>query len=73
MMMMFVCLLLITNFEPLFAFQAIAIGDVRREITFCRKGNIDIVGLVENMSGYVCEHCSVSDQIYYSFVLLKVC
>ncbi|XP_017489189.1 PREDICTED: cytosolic Fe-S cluster assembly factor NUBP2-like [Rhagoletis zephyria] len=46
--------------------QAIAIGDVRREITFCRKGNIDIVGLVENMSGYVCEHCSECTNIFSS-------
>ena len=52
--------------------QAIAIGDVRREITFCRKGNINIIGIVENMNGYVCEHCSVNgftlyitDLIYY--------
>lgn len=40
--------------------QAVSVGDVRREISFCRKGNIRILGLVENMSGYVCEHCSVS-------------
>ncbi|CAG2120180.1 unnamed protein product, partial [Medioppia subpectinata] len=37
--------------------QALSIGDVRREITFCRKGNINILGVVENMSGYVCPHC----------------
>lgn len=40
--------------------QAVSTGDVRREITFCKKGNIPILGIVENMSGYVCEHCSVS-------------
>jgi len=46
--------------------QAIAIGDVRREITFCRTGNINIIGLVENMSGYVCEHCSECTNIFSS-------
>lgn len=40
--------------------QSVAVGDVRREITFCHKGNVPILGLIENMSGYVCQHCSVS-------------
>ena len=28
-----------------------AIGDVRREITFCRKVGLKILGIIENMSG----------------------
>ena len=44
--------------------QAIAIDDVIREITFCRKTGIPIVGIVENMSGFVCPHCSVSLKFY---------
>lgn len=35
-------------------------GDVRRELTFCRKAGLQILGIVENMSGFVCPHCSVS-------------
>lgn len=31
--------------------QQVSIEDVRKEITFCRKTGIPIVGLVENMSG----------------------
>lgn len=46
--------------------QAIAIGDVRREITFCRKGNLKILGIIENMAGYVCEHCSECTNIFSS-------
>uniref|UniRef100_A0A673G304 Uncharacterized protein n=1 Tax=Sinocyclocheilus rhinocerous TaxID=307959 RepID=A0A673G304_9TELE len=40
--------------------QAVSTGDVRREITFCKKTALKILGIVENMSGFVCPHCSVS-------------
>lgn len=40
--------------------QAVSVGDVRRELTFCRKTGLRVVGLVENMSGFVCPHCAVS-------------
>lgn len=40
--------------------QAVSVGDVRRELTFCRKAGLHILGIVENMSGFVCPHCSVS-------------
>lgn len=33
--------------------QEVAIEDVRKEVTFCRKTGIPIIGIVENMSGYV--------------------
>ena len=37
--------------------QEVALLDVRKEIDFCRKANIKILGLVENMSGFVCPNC----------------
>lgn len=37
--------------------QDVAIADVRRCISFCSELSIPIVGLVENMSGYVCPSC----------------
>lgn len=40
--------------------QAVAIEDVRKELTFCRKTGIPILGIIENMSGFVCPHCTVS-------------
>ena len=40
-----------------FYVQSVAVADVRRELTFCRKGGIPVIGVVENMSGYVCQHC----------------
>ncbi|XP_019656244.1 cytosolic Fe-S cluster assembly factor NUBP2 isoform X2 [Ailuropoda melanoleuca] len=38
--------------------QAVSVGDVRRELTFCRKTGLQVVGVVENMSGFVCPHCA---------------
>ena len=33
--------------------------DVRKEINFCRKVNLPIIGVVENMSVFVCPNCKV--------------
>ncbi|KAJ1306598.1 hypothetical protein OPQ81_007597 [Rhizoctonia solani] len=44
--------------------QEVALQDVRREISFCRKVGIRILGLVENMSGFVCPRCSTESQIF---------
>uniref|UniRef100_A0A1B6DI30 Cytosolic Fe-S cluster assembly factor NUBP2 homolog n=1 Tax=Clastoptera arizonana TaxID=38151 RepID=A0A1B6DI30_9HEMI len=46
--------------------QAVAIEDVRKEITFCRKTNIPIIGIIENMSGFVCPSCSECTNIFSS-------
>ncbi|KAK9455675.1 P-loop containing nucleoside triphosphate hydrolase protein [Dipodascopsis uninucleata] len=37
--------------------QEVALLDVRKEIDFCRKAGIPVLGLVENMSGFVCPNC----------------
>ncbi|MGQ9687537.1 MAG: iron-sulfur cluster carrier protein MrpORP [Desulfobaccales bacterium] len=37
--------------------QEISLADVRKSINFCQKINLEILGLVENMSGYRCPHC----------------
>ncbi|KAF8347690.1 P-loop containing nucleoside triphosphate hydrolase protein [Amanita rubescens] len=44
--------------------QEVALQDVRREISFCRKVGIRILGLVENMSGFVCPSCKSESQIF---------
>lgn len=46
--------------------QAVSIEDVRKELTFCRKTGIPIIGIVENMSGYVCPNCSECTNIFSS-------
>ena len=40
--------------------QAVAVDDVLREVTFCRKTGIPIIGIIENMSGFVCPTCTVN-------------
>lgn len=39
--------------------QEVSLLDVRKEIGFCRKAAIPVLGLVENMSGFVCPNCQV--------------
>ena len=44
--------------------QALAVGDVRRELTFCKKTKIPVLGVVENMSGFVCPHCTECTNVF---------
>ena len=37
--------------------QEISLADVRKSINFCRTVNMEILGIVENMSGFKCPHC----------------
>ena len=37
--------------------QEVAISDVRRCVTFCNALSLPVVGIVENMSGFVCPKC----------------
>ncbi|KAJ2773096.1 cytosolic Fe-S cluster assembly factor nbp35, partial [Coemansia linderi] len=44
--------------------QEVALQDVRKEIDFCRKARVPIMGLVENMSGFVCPGCRHESAIF---------
>ncbi|XP_012921067.1 cytosolic Fe-S cluster assembly factor NUBP1 isoform X2 [Heterocephalus glaber] len=44
--------------------QEISLQDVRKEINFCRKVKLPIIGVVENMSGFVCPKCKKESQIF---------
>ena len=37
--------------------QEVALADVRKSINFCKAVNMEIFGLIENMSGLTCPHC----------------
>ena len=37
--------------------QDLAIADVRRCVSFCNNLSLPVIGIVENMSGYVCPKC----------------
>jgi len=44
--------------------QEVSLLDVRKEVDFCRKAGIRILGIVENMSGFVCPGCKHMSQIF---------
>lgn len=44
--------------------QEVSLLDVRKEIDFCRKAGIRVLGVVENMSGFVCPNCTHETQIF---------
>lgn len=46
--------------------QDVALTDVRKSVTFCRQMNLPVLGVVENMSGFVCPHCGESVDIFKS-------
>jgi len=43
--------------------QEIALQDVRKEINFCRKINLPVLGIIENMSLFTCPKCHKSSVI----------
>ncbi|KAL2049820.1 hypothetical protein ABVK25_009915 [Lepraria finkii] len=44
--------------------QEVSLLDVRKEIDFCRKAGIKVLGIVENMSGFVCPSCKHQNRIF---------
>ncbi|KAL9649931.1 hypothetical protein ABK040_008668 [Willaertia magna] len=45
--------------------QDVSCNDVKREINFCRKVGIPILGLVENMNGFICPKCNHESIIFH--------
>jgi Mrp family chromosome partitioning ATPase len=46
--------------------QEISLADVRKSINFCRLVKMDILGIVENMSGLECPHCGKRIDLFKS-------
>lgn len=46
--------------------QQVAVADVKKEINFCEKVNFKVLGIVENMSGFICPHCAECTNIFSS-------
>ncbi|KAJ3129069.1 Cytosolic Fe-S cluster assembly factor nubp1 [Nowakowskiella sp. JEL0407] len=44
--------------------QEVALQDVRKEINFCKKVKLPILGVVENMAGFVCPNCKNESKIF---------
>lgn len=46
--------------------QDVALLDSRKSVTFAAEVHIPVIGLIENMSGFVCPHCGKITQIFKS-------
>jgi len=46
--------------------QEVALADVRKCITFCRNLKLPVLGVVENMSGFVCPNCGHKTDVFRS-------
>ena len=44
--------------------QEVALSDVRKCITFCRNLKLPVIGVLENMSGFVCPKCGERTDIF---------
>ena len=44
--------------------QEVATLDARKAITFCRSSRIPVLGIVENMSGFICPACATCTPIF---------
>ncbi len=46
--------------------QKIAAVDVRKSISFCRQINLPVLGVIENMNGFVCPGCGTLSAVFRS-------
>jgi ATP-binding protein involved in chromosome partitioning len=44
--------------------QEIAVLDARKSLVFVRRLNVPVVGIIENMSGFICPHCHTEVNIF---------
>lgn len=44
--------------------QKVALADVRKSLNFCKTVGVEVVGVVENMSGFVCPECNATVDIF---------
>lgn len=45
--------------------QEVSLLDVRKEINFCVKSGTPVLGVVENMAGFVCPHCEGCTEVFF--------
>ncbi|KAL3315742.1 hypothetical protein Ciccas_005620 [Cichlidogyrus casuarinus] len=44
--------------------QDVSLNDVRKSLDFCKKVNLPVLGVVENMSDFVCPRCDKTSEIF---------
>lgn len=52
--------------------QEVAAADVRKSVNFCRQLKINVLGIIENMSGFVCPDCGKEYAIFGSGAGAKI-
>lgn len=53
--------------------QEVALADVRKSIYFCKKLNVPILGVIENMSGFTCPACGEVTDVFKRGGAKKMC
>lgn len=53
--------------------QDVVLLDVKKAVFFCRDSNVPIIGIVENMSGLICPHCSTQIDVFKTGGGEKIC
>jgi len=46
--------------------QQLSVVDVKKCITFCKQLNLPVLGVIENMSGFICPKCSQKTDVFKS-------
>ncbi len=46
--------------------QEVALQTIRRAVNFAKKVDLPVLGIIENMSGFVCPHCGEKSDIFSS-------
>ncbi len=46
--------------------QDVALTDVEKSLSFCQELKLPVIGLIENMSGFICPHCGEKSDIFKS-------
>ncbi|KAI5171758.1 hypothetical protein NEFER03_1063 [Nematocida sp. LUAm3] len=62
-----------TNVIMVSTSHPLSLSDTRREIDFCKKASLNILGLIENMSETQCAHCSHSFPLYQKTNIKDIC
>jgi ATP-binding protein involved in chromosome partitioning len=44
--------------------QEVSLADVRKSINFCKTVKLEVFGLIENMSGFICPHCGENVDLF---------
>ncbi|KAK6089955.1 hypothetical protein P3W45_001001 [Vairimorpha bombi] len=53
--------------------QKMSFQDVIRQVTFCTKNNIKIMGLIENMKSFRCDGCKHIQNIFHDSNVKEIC